>query len=113
MQALDDGLGAQAVRRVGLGVKKYFGMQHVVDPGPRQIGTGHVEKVLFGLEYRSTRVVDVQKALQVVKHIGMSQCLYAGVGQRHTVALAHGKYQFGFQRAFDVHVQLGLGHGAQ
>ena len=103
----------QAVAGVRLGVEEQLGVGDVVLLGALQVGAGHVIKVLLGLEHQRTCMVDVQKALQVVKDIGLAHGLRAGVGQRHAVALGQGKHLFGLQRAFDMHVQLGLGHGAQ
>ena len=58
-------------------------------------------------------MVNIKKALQVVKHIGLAQGLHRRVGQGHLVALGHGKNQLGLKRSFDVHVQFGLGHALQ
>jgi hypothetical protein len=76
-------------------------------------GAGQVVEVLLGLEHQRARVVDVQKTLQVVKHVRASQRRHIRIRQMHTVAPCQCKHQLRLQRAFDVHVQLGLGHAAQ
>jgi hypothetical protein len=58
-------------------------------------------------------VVDIEKALQIAEGVGLAQGLHARVGQRHAVALRQREDQLRLQRAFDVDVQLGLGHAAQ
>jgi len=58
-------------------------------------------------------VIDVQEALQIGEGIGTAQFFHAGVGQRHTVALCQREDHLGLERALDVDVQFGLGHGPQ
>ena len=113
VQPVDHHLGTQAVAGVGLGVKEDLGVQHLVGLRAGHVGAGHVVKILLGLEHQGACVVDVKKALQVVKHIGLAQRLHRGVRQHHAVARGHGKHQFRLQRALDVHMQLGLGHALQ
>ncbi len=73
----------------------------------------HVVKILLGLEHQRTGVVDVQKILQVVEHVGPAQGVHVRVSHGDAVALGQRKHQLGLQRALNVHVQLGLGHLAQ
>ncbi|MEN9467545.1 MAG: hypothetical protein RL081_1546 [Pseudomonadota bacterium] len=113
VQAVDHHLRTEAMAGMRLGVKEDFGVQHVVSLRARQVGAGHVIEVLLGLEHGGACVVNIQKLLQVVEHISLAQGVHAGVVQRHLVALAHGKNHVGFQRALDMHVELGLGHAAQ
>ena len=44
---------------------------------------------------------------------GGSQLFDAGLRRGHTVARGQGKDQLGLERAFNVDMQLSLGHGAQ
>jgi hypothetical protein len=78
-----------------------------------KVGPGHVVEVLLLQQHAGASVVDVEKALQVGEGVGRAQGLHAGVGQRHAVALGQREDHLRLQRALDVDVQLGLGHGAQ
>jgi hypothetical protein len=46
-------------------------------------------------------------------HIGCAQCLDVGVREADAIALRQREYEFGFERAFDVDVQLCLGHATE
>ncbi|MOA23345.1 hypothetical protein D3C78_1439590 [compost metagenome] len=98
---------------MGLRVEEDFGMHHVVAHGPCQVGARHVVEVLLVQQHARARIVDVEKTLQVGECVGTAQGRHIGVGQLHLVALGQRKNQFRLQRAFDMDVQLGLGHVAQ
>jgi len=51
--------------------------------------------------------------LQIGKRIGGTHRGHIGKGQLHAIALGHFENQLGLQRALDVDVQLGLGHGLE
>jgi hypothetical protein len=95
-----------------LRIEEQFGMDDVVRLGAQEIGPGHVEEVLLVQQHAGAGVVNIEKALQVGERIGGAQRVDAGIGQGHAVALGQREDQFGFQRTFDMDVQLGLGHGA-
>jgi hypothetical protein len=113
VQAVNDRFDRHAARGMRLRVEEHLGVHHVVGGGALQVSPGHVEEVLLLQQHAGAGVVDVQEALQVGEGIGLAQLLDAGVGNAHAVALREREDELGLQRAFDVHVQLGLGHGAQ
>ena len=113
VQAVDHRLDRHAACGVGLRVKENLCMRYVIHSSSRKVGAGHIVKILLMQQNAGPGVVDVQKALQVGKGIGLPQGLYAGIGQRNIVALRQGKDQLGFERAFNVDMQFGLGHGPQ
>ena len=98
---------------VGLGVKEDFRAHHVVLRRTLQIGHRHVVEVLLMEQHAGTGVVDIQKALQIGESVGAAQCLHAVVLQRHLIARSQSEDELWLQRAFNVHVQFRLGHGAQ
>ena len=113
VQPVDHDLDVDTARRVRLRVEEHLGVDHVVGGSTLQVGPGHVVEILLFQQHAGAGVVDVQKGLQIGEGIGTAQRLDIGIGQRHAVALRQRKNQFGLQRTLDVHVQLGLGHGAQ
>ncbi|MNT06628.1 hypothetical protein D3C72_1413050 [compost metagenome] len=84
-------------------------MADVVGDGALDVVHGHVEEIFLGQQHAGAGVVDVQERLQVGKGVGGAQRLHAGVGQRHLVALGEPEDQFRLKRAFDMHMQFGLG----
>ena len=112
-KAMNHGLHRHAALGVGLRVKKDFCTHHVVSCGALEIRHGHVVEVLLLQQNTGPGVVDVQKTLQIGESVGRTQRLHIGIRQLHTIALGQRKDQLGLQRAFNVHVQLCLGHGAQ
>ncbi|MCY1518135.1 hypothetical protein D9M68_528430 [compost metagenome] len=113
MQTVDHRLHRHAARRVRLRVEEHLGVHHLVGRGALQVGPGHVVEVLLLEQHARAGVVDVEKALQVGEGVGAAQLFHAGIRDRDTVSLREREDQLGLERAFDVHVQLGLGHGAQ
>jgi hypothetical protein len=113
VQAVDHRLHRHAARGVRLRVEEHLGVHHVVGRGALQVSPGHVVEVLLFQQHARAGVVDVQEALQVGEGVGAAQFFDAGIRNGHAVALREREDQLGFERAFDVHVQLGLGHGAQ
>ena len=110
MQSVDDAGHADAARGVGLRVKKQLGVQHVVSRSAQQIGPRQVVKILLAQEHAGTGVINIQKTLQVAEGIRTAQRVNVGVRQRHAIAGGQRKNQLRLQRAFDVNMQLGLGH---
>jgi hypothetical protein len=98
---------------VGLRVEEYLGAHHVVGLGAQQVGPRHVVEVLLAQQHAGAGVVDVQEGLQVGEGVSLAQVLDAAVRQGHAIALRQLEDQFGLQRAFDVDMQFGLGHGRQ
>ena len=96
-----------------LRVEEQLGVHDLVGRGAPEVGHRHVEEVLFLQQHAGAGVVDVEEALQVGERVGRAQRLDARVGQRDAVALGQREDQLGLERAFDVDVQLGLGHRAQ
>ena len=113
VQAVNHHLHGHAALGVGLRIEEHFGVDHVVGGGTLQVGPGHVVEVLLVQQDAGPGVVNIQKALQIGEGVGGAQSLHAGIGQLHTVARGERKNQLGLQRAFNVDVQLGFGHGAQ
>ncbi len=113
VQAVDHGLHRDAAHRVRLRVEEHLGVHHVVGRGAFEIGPGHVVEILLLQQDAGAGVVDVEEALQVGERVGATQVFHARVGNRDAVALRQREDQLGLERALDVHVQLGLGHGAQ
>ena len=113
VQAVDHRLHRHAARGVRLRVEEDLRVHHVVHGRPGKVGVGHVVEILLVQQHAGARVVDVQEALQVGEGVGAAQLLHAGIGQRDAVAPGQGEDHPGFERAFDVDVQLGLGAGGQ
>ena len=102
-----------AARGVRLRVEEHLGVHHVVGRGAFEIGPGHVVEILLVQQHAGAGVVDVEEALQVGEGVGAAQLFHARVGNGDAVALRQREDQLGLERALDVDVQLGLGHGAQ
>jgi hypothetical protein len=113
VQAADHDLHRHAARGVGLGVEEELGAHHVVGGRLLKVGPGHVVEILLLQQHAGAGVVDVEKALQVGEGIGATQRFHTRVRQRHPVALRQREDHLRLQRALDVNMQLGLGHGAQ
>ena len=113
VQAANDLLHRHAARGVRLRVEEDLCVHDVVRRSTLEVGPGHVEEVGLLDEHAGPGVVDVQEALQVGEGIGRTQRLHARVGQRDAVARRQPEDQLRLERALDVDVQLGLGHGAQ
>ena len=88
-------------------------MDHVLGPGAVQVAPGHVEEVVFRLQYAGAGIVDVEKTLQVGEGIGRAQLLYGFVAELDTVSSGQLEDQFRLQRPFDVDMQFRLWHAAQ
>ncbi|MCY1225920.1 hypothetical protein D9M72_381320 [compost metagenome] len=110
--AVDHHADGHAARGMGLRIEEDLGVADVVGDGALDVVHGHVEEIFLGQQHAGAGVVDVQERLQVGKGVGGAQRLDAGVGQRHLVALRQPEDQFRFKRAFDMHMQFGLGSAA-
>ena len=97
VQTGDDGAHGHLASSVGLWVEKDLGMNHVVCLGTLKVSPCHVIKILWLLQHAGTRVIDIQKALQVGEGVSGSQLVHALVTQSHIVALGQSKNQFGLQ----------------
>lgn len=98
---------------MGLRVKEYFGMDHILCRGPLEIGEREIEKILLGSQHAGAHVIEVEKALQVGECVSTAQRLHARVGQRQAVAFRQVEDHLRLQRALNMDVQLGLGHAPQ
>ena len=63
--AADDGVELDAAGRVRLRIEERLDVPHVVGVCPRKVGQRQVAEVLAGDEHRASRVVDIEKRLQV------------------------------------------------
>lgn len=93
---------------VNLRVEEDLGVDDVVLAGLQQIGPREVMKVRFPQEDSRTLVVDVQEGLQVAESISRASFLHRGVTQRNSVPLSQLEHELRFERALDVHVELGF-----
>ena len=113
MQPVDHGLEGHAAIGMGLRIEKDFGQPDIVPGCPLEIGPGHVEEVLLGLQHTGAGVIDIEKTLQVGEGIGRTQCLDIGIRQGNPVAPGQRKNQLRLKAALDMDMQFGLGHGQQ
>ena len=105
---VNGGKGNAAVG-VRLRVEKDFGVHDAVGVGALEVGPGQVVEVLLGLQHARTGVVQVQKGLQAVELVSITQRVDAGIRQGNAVTRGQGKHQLRLQRAFNMQVQLGFG----
>ena len=112
-QAFDHGGHGHTACGVGLGVKKQFSPHHMVGGGFLKVGPGHVVKIWLVQQHAGAGIVQIQKALQIGEGIGRPHGGHVGIRQSHAIALGQRKNQLRLQRAFDVNMQLGLGHDLQ
>ena len=112
-QALDHGADGDAAVGVRLRVEEELGPHDVIGRGAAKVGHRHIEEIGLLQQHARAGVVDVEKTLQIGERIGSAQRLDVRVRQRDAVALGERENQLGFERTFDVDVQLGLGHRAQ
>ena len=93
---------------MSLRVEEYFRMHDTVGDGARHIRRREIVKILLVEQDAHTRVVEIEKRLQVGEIIGRLQIAYRGIGQIDPVAPGDFEHQVGFQTAFDMQVQFGL-----
>ena len=111
-QAIEHGEKGNAARRVRLRIEEHLGMDHVVGCGALEIGQHQVAKIVGRAQHVGTGVVEIEEGLQAVEIVGGSERRFIGVRQRDAVAAGQREGQRRLQRAFDMHMQLGLGHAA-
>jgi hypothetical protein len=104
----DDGREGDAARRVALRIEEDFGMADAVGMRTREIGRRQVVEILFGLQDAHSLIIDVEEILEVRKGISSADVLYGREGDGDTVAPREFEHQFGFERPFDMKVQLRL-----
>src|SRR3546814_11944149 len=61
------------------------------------------------MEDAHSLIIDVEKILEVREGIGGAHLLHRSEGDGDLVALRELEHQFGFERPFDMEVQLGFG----
>ena len=83
-------------------------MANAIGMRAREIGGRQVIEILFGLQNAHPLIIDVEKILQVRKGIGRADVLYGREGDGDAVAPREFEHQFGFERPFDMKVQLRL-----
>jgi hypothetical protein len=93
---------------MGLGVEEDLRVHDVVAMHPHQIGPRQVVEVLLGQQHPGALVVEIQELLEVAKLVRGSQLLDRGIREMDPVAFRDLEHQLRLQRAFDVHVELGL-----
>ena len=113
VQTTDHGAHGHAALGMGLRIKKDLGMHHMIGGSALKVSPRQVIKILRLLQHTGTSVINIQKALQVGEGIGLAHRRHIRMGQSHLVAPGQLKHQLGLQAAFNVQMQLGLGHGAQ
>ena len=91
-------------------VEEDFGVNHPVGRRTFEVGQHQLAKIGPGDEHRGAGVIHVEKGLQAVKGVRRLQRRLVGIGQAHPVAPRQRKRQLRLEGAFDVHMQLGLGH---
>ena len=111
-QTVEHGQERNAARRMGLRVEEDFGMNDVVGGGAFEIGQHQIAEIVGAAQHVGTGVIEIEKGLQAVEVVGGGQRGFVGVRQRDAVAAGERKGQRRLQRAFDMHVQLGLRHAA-
>ena len=94
---------------VALGAEEELRMQHAVGVRAAQVVARHVVEVLRRLQHAATVVVQVEEVLQVLEVVGGPQLLYRLPADGHAVAACQFDEALGFDRALDVHMELGLG----
>lgn len=77
-----------------------------------QVGQGQRMEIVLVAQHVGTGVVEIEEGLQVGKIVGRAQRLDVRVLERHAVLLGQREGQLGFERAFDMQMQFGLGDGA-
>ncbi|GAA3353659.1 hypothetical protein GCM10020366_07730 [Saccharopolyspora gregorii] len=84
-------------------------MPHALLGAAVQVGGGQVAEVGLGPQHGHVRVVDVQERLQIAEPVLRPQVGDRLVGELDAVAPRQVEDHLGFEGAFDVHVQFGLG----
>ncbi len=84
---------------------------HVLTVHAEQVRPHEVVEVLLGPEHVGSLVVDVQERLQVGELVGGPDVPHVREVEGHAVPLRQLEHHLRLERALDVEVQLGLGHG--
>ena len=72
---------------MSLGIKKNLSVHDIVFPAMLQVCPGQIIKILSGLQYRHSLVIQVQKILQAIELVRLSNRIDVGIGQVNAVAL--------------------------
>jgi hypothetical protein len=102
-------LEGDASSRVGLGVEEDLRVHDALTRSSLEVRRGEVEEVELGDQDGAALVVDVEERLEIVEDISASDALNVRVRQGDPIANGELEHQLGFQRAFDVDMELGLG----
>ena len=94
---------------MGLRVEEALGANDAVSAGTLEIGGCQVVEVILVLEDIHGRVVDGQEGREVVELVRRLDLLDRGLADVDAVLAGQGQLQVGFEGAFQVQVQLGLG----
>ena len=105
----DDDFEGDTARGMPLGVEEDFDVAHRVGMGAGEVGGGEVVKVLLGVENTHPLIINVEEILKVREGVGGAHFFDIGEGNSDAVALRQLEHQFGFERTFDMEVELGLG----
>ena len=97
---------------MALRIEEDLDVPRAVSLGAAQVRHRELVEILFGDEHVDAGVIEVQEVLQVVEVVGGAALFGGGAGQRDAVAFAELQQHLGFERALDVHVELGLGNAA-
>ena len=97
---------------MALGIEKNFRVHHSVGMCAFQIGMSEIVEVLLAKQYVHALIVDVEKGLQVLEFVGGANFFHRIEGKIHAVSAGDSEHQIRFETAFDMHVQFGLGQGA-
>jgi|GEM_PF-4969513 len=113
VDAIEHHFERDAAVGVCLWIEEGLGVNHILRFATLKVSPCEVIEVLFGAQNVGTLVVQVEKLLQVVEGVRTAQRLDISPRQGNLVALGQGEQQLGFQGAFKVQVQFGLGQGVQ
>jgi hypothetical protein len=108
VDAGNDRLESDASSQVGLGVEEDLGVSDTLVRGSLEIGHREVKEVELGYQDGAAVVVEIEERLEIVEYIGAAGTRYVLVVRGHAVANGELEHQLGFQRSFDVDVELGL-----
>ena len=107
--AADHRLDCDAARGVGLRVEEALGAHNAVGAGTLEVRGGQVVEVILVLKDVHRRVVDRQERREVVELVRRLDLFDRGLADVDAVLAGQGQLQVGFEGAFQVQVQLGLG----
>src|SRR5580704_8408136 len=92
-----------------LRVEEQLGMDDTVGGGACEIRAGELGEVGALAQDRTTRVIQIEKRLQIAEAIGGAHLVDSLIRELDAVVLRETEHQLGLERALDVEVELDLG----